>query len=40
VTAPAPGAVLNVGDVLIGAGSADQIERLEAMFAPRDEQGG
>ena len=36
VTAPAPDAVLDVGDVLIGVGSADQIERLEAMFAPRD----
>jgi len=40
VTAPAPDAVLNVGDVLIGVGSADQIQRLEAMFAPRDAPGG
>jgi len=39
VTAPAPDAVLNVGDVLIGVGSADQIHRLEAMLAPRDAAG-
>ena len=36
VTAPAPDAVLDAGDVLIGVGSADQIRRLEAMFAPGD----
>jgi voltage-gated potassium channel len=34
VTAPAPAARLDVGDVLIGVGSADQIRRLETMFLP------
>jgi K+/H+ antiporter YhaU regulatory subunit KhtT len=40
VTAPAPDAVVDAGDVLIGVGSADQIHRLEAMFAPRNTSGG
>lgn len=36
VTAPAPEAILNAGDVLIGVGSADPIWRLEEMFEPGD----
>lgn len=36
VTAPAPDVVLDAGDVLIGVGSADEIRRLEALFAPGD----
>ena len=36
VTGPAPDSVLDVGDVLIGVGSADQIRRLEEIFAPGD----
>jgi len=36
VTAPAPDAVLDAGDVLIGVGSADEIRRLEELFAPGD----
>jgi voltage-gated potassium channel len=35
-TAPAPDVVLNVGDVLIGVGSPDEIRRLEGLFAPGD----
>ncbi|MEI7759144.1 MAG: TrkA family potassium uptake protein [Thermoleophilia bacterium] len=34
VTAPAVDSVLDVGDVLIGVGSADQLRRLEQIFAP------
>ena len=40
VTAPAPDSVLDSGDVLIGVGSADQIRRLEEMFAPGEIDGG
>ncbi len=36
VTAPAPDAVLDAGDVLIGVGTADEIRRLEELFAPGD----
>jgi voltage-gated potassium channel len=35
-TAPASGVVLDVGDVLIGVGSKDEIRRLEELFAPGD----
>ena len=35
-TAPAPDAVLQEGDVLIGVGSKDEIVRLEELFAPGD----
>ena len=34
VTTPAPDVVVNVGDVLIGVGSAAEIDRLETLFAP------
>ena len=34
VTAPTADAVLDVGDVLIGVGSAEDIRKLEALFAP------
>jgi len=40
VTAPAPDALVDAVDVLIGVGSADQIHRLEAIFAPRNTPGG
>ncbi|MSO95437.1 MAG: potassium channel protein [Thermoleophilia bacterium] len=40
VTAPAADSVLDVGDVLIGVGSADQIRRLEEIFAPGDTRSG
>lgn len=33
---PGPDIVLEVGDVLIGVGSQEQIGRLEALFAPRE----
>ena len=36
VATPAPDAVLDAGDVLIGVGSADEIGRLEELFAPRE----
>jgi voltage-gated potassium channel len=36
VTAPTADAVLDVGDVLIGVGSAEDIRKLEALFAPRE----
>lgn len=39
-TAPAPSAVLETGDVLIGVGSAEQIRRLEELFAPGVPAGG
>jgi voltage-gated potassium channel len=40
VTAPAPDSILDAGDVLIGVGSAEQIRRLEEMFARGDDGGG
>ena len=40
VTTPAPDAVLDVGDVLIGVGSAEEIRRLEELFTPREPAGG
>jgi voltage-gated potassium channel len=36
VTAPTADAVLDVGDVLIGVGSAEDIRKLDALFAPRE----
>jgi voltage-gated potassium channel len=33
VASPEPGTLLDVGDVLIGVGSPDQIERLESLFS-------
>jgi voltage-gated potassium channel len=33
-TTPAPDATIEVGDVLIGVGTADEIRRLETLFAP------
>jgi len=36
VTAPAQDEVLTAGDVLIGVGSADEIRRLEELFATRE----
>jgi voltage-gated potassium channel len=36
VTAPPPDTVLAAGDVLIGVGSAVEIDRLEQLFAPRE----
>ena len=36
VTAPTADAVLDVGDVLIGVGSAEDIRKLEALFASRE----
>ena len=36
VASPGPDTVLDVGDVLIGVGSPEQIGRLEALFAPRE----
>jgi voltage-gated potassium channel len=33
---PEPDAVIDVGDVLIGVGTPDEIRRLEEMFAPRE----
>jgi len=36
VATPAPDSVLDAGDVLIGVGSADEIRRLEELFAPGD----
>jgi voltage-gated potassium channel len=35
-TTPDPDAVLDVGDVMIAAGSADELRKLEDLFAPRD----
>jgi voltage-gated potassium channel len=35
MTAPPPDTVLAAGDVLIGVGSAQEIQRLEQLFAPR-----
>lgn len=36
VASPGPETVLEVGDVLIGVGSPEQVGRLEALFAPRE----
>jgi voltage-gated potassium channel len=35
-TTPEPDTPIDVGDVLIGVGSADELQRLEDLFAPRD----
>jgi voltage-gated potassium channel len=35
-TTPSPDAALEIGDVMIAAGSADELRALEAMFAPRE----
>jgi voltage-gated potassium channel len=35
-TTPDPDAVLEVGDVMIAAGSADELQALEELFAPRE----
>jgi len=35
-TTPSPDARIDVGDVLIGVGTPDEIRRLEALFAPRE----
>jgi len=35
-TTPEPDTPLDVGDVLIGVGSPDEIRRLEDLFAPRE----
>ena len=36
-TTPSPDTVLQTDDVLITVGSADELRKLEAMFAPREE---
>jgi voltage-gated potassium channel len=35
-TTPEPEARIEVGDVLIGVGTPDEIQRLEELFAPRE----
>lgn len=35
-TTPSPDAVLGEGDIVVAAGSTDELERLEEMFAPRE----
>ena len=35
-TTPDPGETIEVGDVLIGVGTADEIRKLEDFFAPRE----
>jgi voltage-gated potassium channel len=35
-TTPSPDAVLEEGDILVAAGSTDELEKLEEMFAPRE----
>ena len=35
-TTPSPDAVLDVGDVMIAAGTPDELRRLEELFAPRE----
>ena len=34
-TTPSPDAVLDEGDIIVAAGSSDELERLEELFAPR-----
>jgi K+/H+ antiporter YhaU regulatory subunit KhtT len=35
-TTPTPDAVLDIGDVMIAAGTPDELRRLEELFAPRE----
>jgi K+/H+ antiporter YhaU regulatory subunit KhtT len=35
-TTPEPDVTVDVGDVLIGVGSPDEIQRLEDLFSPRE----
>jgi voltage-gated potassium channel len=35
-TTPDPDATIEVGDILIGVGTAEEIRRLEDFFAPRE----
>ena len=35
-TTPSPDAVLDEGDIIVAAGSSDELERLEELFAPRE----
>jgi voltage-gated potassium channel len=39
-TTPSPDTSLEVGDVMIAAGSADELRALEELFAPREHVGG
>ncbi|HXH96839.1 MAG TPA: TrkA family potassium uptake protein [Gaiellaceae bacterium] len=39
-TTPEPDTPIDVGDVLIGVGSADELQRLEDLFAPRESVAG
>jgi voltage-gated potassium channel len=36
-TTPSPDAVLEEGDIIVAAGSSDELERLEELFAPRQD---